>query len=86
MATTKRDNVYDRSLGPRNPIVLAAAIQTFLLTGPNLLMSIFGILDKDILLPFLIGDDEFQKIVQPSGAGITRTLYELSLNAIMFYR
>ena len=65
------------SLGPRsNPIVLLAAIQTFLLTGPNLLMSLFGVLDKDVLLPFLIGDDEFQKVLQP---GVTRILYETFL-------
>ena len=72
----------DQSLRPRNTIVLLAAIQTFLLTGPNLLMSLSGVLDKDVLLPFLIGDDEFQKVLQP---GVTRILYELSLNAIMFY-
>ncbi|CAB9511509.1 expressed unknown protein [Seminavis robusta] len=65
-----------------DPLFLLSAIQTFALTVPSLILCFLGMLDQDAMLPIFFGPEDFALLTTP---GLTKNLFELSLNAIAWY-
>lgn len=71
-------------LAPRNPIFLICCIQAFMLSVPNYVMSLLGILDQDPLLKMLIGEDN-ERFIAMTTPGITKDIYELALASVALW-